>query len=164
MSSVSKRLLVAVPLAVMVTGALFLAMRALTDVQAERPRIEPQLEIRIGRERADTDSRPGPPPPGCKAPGFPADGCAIPIYRPPVKYPGCGEGVGEVVLDFAVAADGTVHDIQVISASSRCFEWAATYAARRWMYRPMIVRGQPVRSRTQVRLVFEPERRFPQGR
>ncbi len=86
------------------------------------------------------------------------DGNASPIIRPEPNYPGCGQGTGEVLLDYVVDPDGRVRDVKVVSATSSCFAQAAERATTRWQYRPEVVDGKPVRSgRLRVRLVFKPE-------
>lgn len=156
-----KRLLIAVPLAVAATLGLFLAMRAATDIAPEpfEVRQAPMVETRH-RVR---ELPPPPPPPR------PVDSCDIdcgfspppwpsPVIRPAPPYPACGEGEGEVVLEFPVEADGSPGDIEVVSATSPCFAEAARFAARQWRYRPRVVEGKPVRSeRIRVKVVYVQE-------
>jgi periplasmic protein TonB len=86
------------------------------------------------------------------------DGPASPIIRPKPNYPSCGNGTGQVVLEYTVEPDGSVRDVRVVSATSSCFAKAAERATTSWRYRPEVKDGQPVRSgRMRVTLVFEPE-------
>ncbi len=65
---------------------------------------------------------------------------------------------GWVELRFTVDVDGRTRDIQVLDSSPPGhYEESALAAVRRWRFEPLVERGQPVESRTAVRLRFEPE-------
>lgn len=83
---------------------------------------------------------------------------ATPIVRPAPPYPSCGEGEGEVILDYRVDTDGFIRQTKVISATSECFAGAAVKATRDWRYRPAMVGGRLVPSDWQrITLHFVPE-------
>jgi TonB family protein len=62
---------------------------------------------------------------------------------------------GYVYLDFAVDAQGTVSDVQVLGSDpAGLFEPFAIAAAQQWRYSPKVVAGQPVASRTDTIVAF----------
>lgn len=76
------------------------------------------------------------------------DRAAVPVIRPlPLMPPeAIARGIeGEVTLRFTIAPDGSVVDIEVVSADPPgYFERAAIRAVSRWRYDPQLVDGQPV--------------------
>jgi TonB family protein len=65
---------------------------------------------------------------------------------------------GWVELEFTVAPNGTVRDIQVVSAEPRgVFDRAASDAVAAWRFRPRLVNGQPVAQRSTVTMRFDVE-------
>jgi protein TonB len=75
-----------------------------------------------------------------------------PAY-PPVAFRNGLEGWVEV--DFTVTEQGTVRDVEVVSAEpDGVFDAAAVAAVAAWRYQPRVVNGQPVMQRSSVRLSF----------
>jgi protein TonB len=63
---------------------------------------------------------------------------------------------GWVELEFTIAPNGTVRDIQVVSAEPRgVFDRAASDAVAAWRFRPRLVNGQPVAQRSSVTMRFD---------
>lgn len=63
---------------------------------------------------------------------------------------------GHVVLDFVVAADGTVRDVDVVTAvPAGVFTVAARQAVRAWRFAPGTRGGQPVPVRVRQTITFE---------
>jgi TonB family protein len=60
---------------------------------------------------------------------------------------------GNGVLQVRVAADGTVHDVNLVSGPPQLVEAAKT-AVRQWKYRPVISSGHPVAALTIVNVPF----------
>src|SRR5512137_134428 len=76
-----------------------------------------------------------------------------PVYPPQALRDGIR---GWVELEFTVAPNGTVHDIQVVSAEPRgVFDRAASDAVAAWRFRPRVVNGQPVAQRSTVTMRFD---------
>ena len=76
-----------------------------------------------------------------------------PVYPPQALRDGTR---GWVELEFTVAPNGTVRDIQVVSAEPRgVFDSAASDAVAAWRFRPRIVNGQPVAQRSTVTMRFD---------
>lgn len=73
---------------------------------------------------------------------------AIPVIAIPPDYPQgplANDIQGWVLLEFTIAADGSVADIVVIDAQpENTFDRAAIRAIRRWSYQPKMVDGRPV--------------------
>jgi protein TonB len=62
---------------------------------------------------------------------------------------------GWVDLDFTVAADGTVHDIEVRNAQpAGVFDSAAVDALAQWRYQPPLRNGVPSAQRAKIRVRF----------
>ena len=62
---------------------------------------------------------------------------------------------GWVDLEFTVAKDGTVKDVQVIGAEpARLFNDAAVNAMRRWRFEPVLRSGESVEVRAKLRMRF----------
>jgi TonB family protein len=63
---------------------------------------------------------------------------------------------GWVELEFTIAPNGTVRDIQVVSAEPRgVFDSAASNAVAAWRFRPRVVNGQAVAQRSTVTMRFD---------
>ena len=76
-----------------------------------------------------------------------------PVYPPQALRDGTR---GWVELEFTVAPNGTVRDIQVVSAEPRgVFDSAASDAVAAWRFRPRMVNGQPVAQRAAVTMRFD---------
>lgn len=60
---------------------------------------------------------------------------------------------GTVTLRISIAADGTVHNIEVVSGSP-LLTGAAVDAVRQWRYRPTLLNGKPVQADNEISLVF----------
>jgi TonB family protein len=76
-----------------------------------------------------------------------------PVYPPQALRNGTR---GWVELEFTVAPNGTVRDIQVVSAEPRgVFDSAASEAVAAWRFRPRMVNGQPVAQRSTVTMRFD---------
>jgi protein TonB len=62
---------------------------------------------------------------------------------------------GSVELEFTVAKDGSVKDIDVVSSEPRrVFDTAAVTALRKYRYSPVLRDGQPVEQRARTRMRF----------
>ena len=61
---------------------------------------------------------------------------------------------GEVLVEFVVAADGSVRDARAVRSSQREFEDAAVRAVSKWTFRPGQKDGRNVPTRMQVPIVF----------
>ncbi len=61
---------------------------------------------------------------------------------------------GEVLVEFVVAADGSVRDVRAVRSSQREFEDAAVRAVSKWTFRPGQKDGRNVPTRMQVPIVF----------
>lgn len=132
------RFLIAILLAAAATGALFLLMRGLTDPSPER--LKSTME-----ERPETG-------PASSA----TDRAAIPVIQPELDNATCGGRSGKVVVDLTVEKNGSVSGVEIISATSPCFADAARRAAPKWLYRPKVANGQPVRSRVRAAIHIPP--------
>ncbi len=63
---------------------------------------------------------------------------------------------GWVELEFTIAPNGTVRDIEVVSAEPRgVFDSAAADAVAAWRFRPRVVNGQAVAQRSTITLRFD---------
>jgi TonB family protein len=63
---------------------------------------------------------------------------------------------GWVELEFTIAPNGTVRDIEVVSAEPRgVFDNAASDAVAAWRFRPRVVNGQAVAQRSTVTMRFD---------
>ncbi len=84
-----------------------------------------------------------------------------PIVRIPPQFPRRAAQRGQegyVVVEFTIAADGSVKDPVVVEASSSVFEREAIRAILRWKYRPQIRDGRAAdRAGVRVRLDFQLE-------
>jgi protein TonB len=90
----------------------------------------------------------------------PSDTDVIPLVRVPPQYPirATERGIeGWVVVEFTIAANGTVKDARVVdSQPARIFDRAALRAVKKWKYKPKIVDGVAVeRAGIQIRFPFE---------
>lgn len=65
---------------------------------------------------------------------------------------------GWVEMEFTVATDGSVRDVEVIAAEpERTFDAAATAAMRRYQFAPVLRDGQPIEQRARLRMRFTAE-------
>ena len=85
---------------------------------------------------------------------------AVPVSVTDVSFPTAGPVTAAVSLFATVAADGRVSDTKVVdSAGSPTlvgYEEDSIKAARRWTFVPARYLGKPVRSTTNVALVYLP--------
>jgi len=81
-----------------------------------------------------------------------------PVATPEPAYPPAAfrNGLeGWVEVDFTVTEQGTVRDVEVVSAEpGGVFDAAAVAAVAAWRYRPRVVNGRPVMQRSSVTLSF----------
>ncbi len=80
-----------------------------------------------------------------------------PIVRIPPQYPRRASQRGQegwVIVEFTIAADGSVKDPRVVESSSSVFEREALRAVVRWKYRPQIRDGKPA-DRPGVRVTID---------
>jgi TonB family protein len=61
---------------------------------------------------------------------------------------------GTVVLDALIGADGLIHDLHAISSPDASLTAAAMNAARTWRYKPYLLNGEPVATRTEIHINF----------
>jgi len=92
-----------------------------------------------------------------------ADSDVAPLVRVLPVYPARAQerGIeGFVVVEFTIAADGTVKDPMVLASEpSKIFDRAALRAIRKWKYKPKVEDGVAVeRPGVQVRMPFELEK------
>jgi protein TonB len=92
-----------------------------------------------------------------------ADSDVAPIVRVLPVYPARAQerGIeGYVIVEFTIAADGTVKDAFVLeSEPSKIFDRAALRAIRKWKYKPKVEDGVAMeRSGNRIRLPFELEK------
>lgn len=63
---------------------------------------------------------------------------------------------GWVEMEFTVARDGSVKDVNITASEPRrIFDNAATTALRRYRYKPVLKDGQPVEQRARIRMGFK---------
>jgi TonB family protein len=63
---------------------------------------------------------------------------------------------GWVELEFTVASNGAVRDVEIVAAEPRgVFDGAASEAVAAWRFRPRVVNGQPIAQRSKVTLRFD---------
>jgi len=114
----------------------------------------------------DAPAVPAAPGPAAAADGIPAaDMSGMPYPMPPPKYPveAARQGIaGKVMLLVTVAADGSVREVAVESATPPgVFDEASIEAARQWRFEPAMKDGKPVEDRRRVPVTFEVD---PPGR
>jgi TonB family protein len=73
-----------------------------------------------------------------------------PIYPPQARADGTQ---GTVLLHVIIGVDGTIIDLQPISGPPSLVP-AASYAVRRWRFRPYLLNGHPVEVDTQIQILF----------
>lgn len=82
------------------------------------------------------------------------------LEKPPLVYPEnphLWKLHGKVRLRVFIGNNGSVDSVELVSAEPRGhFEEAALAAARQLHYRPAEIRGQPVRNRKLIEVVFDP--------
>lgn len=104
---------------------------------------------------ASTDFRSSmPPPPAARQPAVLQ--AAELVRRVDPVYPTFAKEQkiqGAVNLRIKIAADGTVHDIEVVSGSP-VLARAAVNAVRQWRYRPTVLNGKPIQVDSEVSVVF----------
>ena len=74
-----------------------------------------------------------------------------PKYPPELRKAGI---TGQVVVDFVVAADGTVINAYAASSTREEFEQAAVSAVSQWKFKPGLIAGRPVNVHLKVPIVF----------
>lgn len=74
----------------------------------------------------------------------------LPIYPAAAKAAGIQ---GVVHLSAIIGADGTVHELNVLSGPPELVE-AATDAVKQWVYRPTLLNGDPVQVETTIDINF----------
>ncbi|MEL6112759.1 MAG: energy transducer TonB, partial [Pseudomonadota bacterium] len=99
---------------------------SIDGVRAEVPKVEVDLDIGTG---------------------FNPDRDAQPLVRIPPQYPercqARAKSLEFVIVQFDVDTQGVPQNIQVVEASSSCFNRAAVRSVERWKYQPKIVDGNP---------------------
>jgi RNA polymerase sigma factor (sigma-70 family) len=68
---------------------------------------------------------------------------------------------GEVLVDFIIGPDGSVHDAAAVASSNRAFEGPAIDAVSQWVFSPGQVGGQNVAVHMRVPIVFSPSSEAP---
>ena len=63
---------------------------------------------------------------------------------------------GEVVVDFVVAANGSVVNAHAVKSSDKGFEQSAVESVAKWKFKPARKNGQDVATQMQVPIVFTP--------
>ena len=79
------------------------------------------------------------------------------VQRIPPKYPEVARAAhveGTVVVHTIIARDGTVESAEVVSGPA-LLQGAALDAVKRWVYKPYLVNGEPVRVDTKVVVNFK---------
>jgi TonB family protein len=61
---------------------------------------------------------------------------------------------GSVILDAAIAVDGSIRDVKVVSGEAPLTEAAAS-AVRQWRYSPELLNGKPVEVQERITIVFK---------
>jgi protein TonB len=106
--------------------------------------------------------QPSNPPPAVAVPA-PTD--VIALDTPPPSYPeavACQGIGGTVTLQITIGTDGHTHDWQPVTGSGNAaLDAAALEAVKAWRFRPATRAGQPVESRIQVPVTFNPPQELP---
>lgn len=79
-----------------------------------------------------------------------------------LRYPLQSIAVGTVVLEITVDEKGAVESVRAIREIPSLTE-AAVESVRNWQFKPAILDGKPVRSRTVAAVTFSPLAAFPQN-
>lgn len=79
-----------------------------------------------------------------------------------LRYPPQSIAVGTVVLEITVDEKGAVESVRAIREIPSLTE-AAVESVRTWQFKPAILDGRPVRSRTVAAVTFNPLAAFPQN-
>jgi TonB family protein len=79
-----------------------------------------------------------------------------------LRYPPQSIAVGTVVLEITVDGKGAVESVRTIREIPSLTE-AAVESVRNWHFKPAILDGKPVRSRTVAAVTFNPLAAFPQN-
>jgi TonB family protein len=77
-------------------------------------------------------------------------------------YPPQSIAVGTIVLEIAVDEKGAVESVRTIREIPSLTE-AAVESVRNWQFKPAILDGKPIRSRTVAGVTFNPLAAFPQN-
>lgn len=80
-----------------------------------------------------------------------------PISRLPALFPQIllAKGVsGDAVVQFVVAADGSVRDVTVVHTTHPAFGVAAVSAVKQWRFKPAMIDNRPVACRVQQEFPF----------
>lgn len=104
---------------------------------------------------------PPPPPPAPVAPTAVADSDAVPLSRPPPRYPqeALRRNIGGTVqVRASIATDGSVERMEVAESSgNRFLDRAAMEAVRRWTFKPAMRNGRATSSDVVVPIAFNPQ-------
>jgi periplasmic protein TonB len=78
------------------------------------------------------------------------------LQQSDAEYPAAAKGQqGSVVLQVLIDRDGTVQDAKFLQGSL-AFARAATDAVKQWHFKPYVMNGRPVSTRTVLTLTFKP--------
>lgn len=123
----------------------------LPDKEFIEPPIPPQSTAPADPQHSTSVTGVRTPPPsvdGFKAPqGLAVNGPLVALLCPSPTYPPAAlrQGLeGHVVVEFDVAADGLVGNIQIVESSDPVFNKAAIKAAQRFRFKPRVVDGTPL--------------------
>ena len=81
----------------------------------------------------------------------------VPVTQARPRYPTAlrqAGSQGQAVVEFVVAADGTVTGAKAVNSTDPEFAEAAVAAVQQWQFKPGQLAGQPVGTRLQVPIVF----------
>ena len=82
------------------------------------------------------------------------------IHRVEPMYPTLARQIGRagrVELRAAIATDGTIQSLQVVSGDPLFYQ-SALDAVRQWRYRPTVLNGQPVEIDTFITVIYNIDR------
>jgi protein TonB len=81
------------------------------------------------------------------------------ISQAPPTYPPAARAAniqGDVVLEADITKEGLVESLRVLSGHPLLVQ-AAIDAVKQWVYRPILLNGQPVDLLTSITISFEPQ-------
>ena len=85
----------------------------------------------------------------------PAFESAVVVSATDIQYPPKSIAIGTVVLEVTVSRTGDVEDVRPVREIQSLTE-VATEAVKNWRFKPALLDGRPVRSRTAVAVTFNP--------